>query len=208
MYNFIKNFPLTRLVVCVVAGGLAAPANAQSAGPEAHITIENAADLSKQEAVQIYQTLMDRMRSGYEAAHLDFILNYQDWPKFNDAPYISATHGQRYVNSYANKMAHNYGTLSDGEPLLAGSVLAKDSITVTDEGHVFPGALFIMEKLPIGTHPQTADWRYVMVMPDGSLFGDTVGSRSQEMFYCHECHESVASRDYTFFVPSEYRVTE
>lgn len=208
MYNFINNFPVIHLVVCMVAGGLAAPASAQSAGPEAHIAIENAADLSKQEAVQVYQTLMGRMRNGYEAAQLDMILNYQDWPKFNDAPYISATHGQRYVNSYANEMALNYGGLSDGDMLPAGSVLAKDSITVTDEDHIFPGALFVMEKLPQGTHPETADWRYVMVMPDGSLFGDTVGSRSQEMIYCHECHEAVAHRDYTFFVPSDHRVTK
>ncbi|WP_170336937.1 cytochrome P460 family protein [Ruegeria arenilitoris] len=173
---------------------------------DAHLAIENPADLSKEDAEAYYRSLTKRMERGYAAAQLDILLNYQNWPLFNDAPYISATHGQRYVNSYANRMAHNYGTLQEGEELPMGSVLAKDSMTVTDEGNVHPGALFVMEKLPKGASPATADWRYIMVMPDGSLFGDTMGDRSASVAYCHECHEAVADRDYTFFVPEEYRV--
>ncbi len=208
MIKFIGEFPTTLVSVCVIAGISATSVNSESTVHDAHIAIENSAVLTKQEATQIYLDLMDRMRTGYASAQLDIVSNYQDWPKYNDAPYISATHGQRYVNSYANKMARDYGTLNDGDTLPAGSVLAKDSITVTDEDHIFPGALFVMEKLSDGAHPQTGDWRYVMVMPDGSLFGDTIGSRSQEMVYCHECHEAVASRDYTFFVPSDHRLTK
>ncbi len=185
---------------------LGSTANAQSQVPEAHIAIENPAELSKDEALKIYNELMGRMGRGYAAARLDILSNYQKWPLFNDAPYISATHGQRYVNSYANRVAHNYGTLKEGEKLPVGTVLAKDSITVTDEGHVHPGALFVMEKLPEGESPDTADWRYIMVMPDGSLFGDTLGNRSAAVTYCHDCHEAVADRDYTFFVPEEYLV--
>ncbi|MEO1107020.1 MAG: cytochrome P460 family protein [Pseudomonadota bacterium] len=173
---------------------------------DAHITIENPADLNKDEAEEIYQSLSRRLARGYAGAQLDLIRNYQSWALFNDAPYVSATHGQRYVNSYANRMAHNYGTLQDGDVLPAGSVLAKDSMTVTDEGKIFPGAMFVMEKLPQGTNPATADWRYIMVLPDGSLYGDTTGSRPNQVVYCHECHEQVAERDYTFFVPEEYQV--
>ncbi|KUJ79133.1 cytochrome P460 family protein [Ruegeria profundi] len=179
---------------------------AQSAGENAHIAIENPAELSKDEALRIYQSLQKRMARGYGAAHLDQLLNYQNWPLFNDAPYISATHGKRFVNSYANRMAHNYGTLEAGEKLPLGSVLAKDSVTVTDEGNVHPGALFVMEKLAPGASPDTADWRYIMVLPDGSLFGDTMGDRASSVAYCHSCHEMVADRDYTFFVPEEFVV--
>ena len=45
-----------------------------------------------------------------------------------------------------------------------------------------------------------------MVMPDGSLFGDTMGDRAGAVAYCHVCHEAVADRDYTFYVPEEYRI--
>lgn len=200
--NLFSNF----LLALLSAGLAAAVADAQSTDEDAHLAIENPADLTKEEALRIYESLQRRMERGYAAAQLDLLMNYQAWPLFNDAPYISATHGQRYVNSYANRMAHNYGTLAEGEKLPMGSVLAKDSVTVTDEGNVHPGALFVMEKLPEGTSPETADWRYIMVMPDGSLFGDTMGARAGAVAYCHECHEAVADRDYTFFVPEEYVV--
>jgi len=194
------------LLALTFSGFAASDVAAQSSGEDAHIAIENPADLSKDEALRIYESLQRRMARGYGAAQLDLLLNYQNWPLFNDAPYISATHGQRFVNSYANRIAHNYGTLKEGEKLPVGSVLAKDSVTVTDEGNIHPGALFVMEKLPEGTSPQTADWRYIMVMPDGSLFGDTMGFRASAVAYCHDCHEAVADRDYTFFVPEEYIV--
>ncbi|MDA7964537.1 cytochrome P460 family protein [Ruegeria sp.] len=181
---------------------------AQTNDQDAHIAIENPADLTKDEARQHYRGLTKRMARGYAAAQLDLIRNYQNWPLFNDAPYISATHGQRFVNSYANRMAHNYGTMAEGEELPVGSVLAKDSMTVTDEGNIHPGAMFVMEKLPKGASPDTADWRYIMVLPDGSLFGDTMGNRAGAVAYCHDCHEAVADRDYTFYVPEEFRVSQ
>lgn len=194
----LSGFGLT----CAAAFGAAA----QSESESAHLAIENPAELSKEEALSIYASLKRRMARGYAAAQMDLLRNYQNWPLFNDAPYISATHGQRFVNSYANRMAHNYGTLQEGEQLPMGSVLAKDSITVTDEGNIHPGALFVMEKLAQGASPDTADWRYIMVMPDGSLFGDTMGDRANVVTYCHDCHAAVADRDYTFFVPEEYLV--
>ncbi len=194
--------------VLAISGFVLHAASAQTKDQDAHLAIENPADLTKEQAQKHYQSLIRRMSRGYAAAQMDLIRNYQNWPLFNDAPYISATHGQRYVNSYANRMAHNYGTLQEGEELPAGSVLAKDSMTVTDEGNIHPGALFVMEKLPEGTNQETADWRYIMVMPDGSLFGDTMGFRASEVDYCHVCHEAVADRDYTFYVPEEYRVAE
>lgn len=192
-------------VLCAFPVALIPCAAALADESAAHLAIENPAELSKDEASALYRALKKQMDRGYATAHLDQLMNYQSWPLYNDAPYISATHGQRYVNSYANRMAHNYGTLTAGDVMPRGSVLAKDSMTVTDEGKVYPGALFVMEKLPEGASPETADWRYIMVMPDGSLFGDTMGDRADSVAYCHRCHEVAADRDYTFFVPEEYR---
>ena len=180
---------------------------AQSREIDSHIAIENPASLSNNEANQIYDRLKESMADSYALSRLAIVEDYQSWKLFSDAPYMSATHGQRYVNSYANEIARNYDSLQIGETLPVGSVLAKDSITILDDKSVYAGALFIMEKLPEGQSPATADWRYVMVIPDGSLFGDTHGERSELMAYCHECHLSVAERDHTFFVPEEYRVS-
>ena len=199
-----KQWYIAGAVFCALASGTLA----ENSDQDAHLAIENPAALSKDEARVHYRALTRRMARGYAAAQLDILINYQSWPLFNDAPYISATHGQRYVNSYANRMAHNYATLAEGEVLPVGSVLGKDSMTVTDEGNVHPGALFVMEKLAAGTSPETADWRYIMVMPDGSLFGDTMGFRAGAVAYCHDCHAAVADRDYTFYVPEDYIAEE
>ncbi|WP_305988249.1 cytochrome P460 family protein [Roseibium sp. MMSF_3544] len=192
----------------LAVSGIVASAIAQNERDDSHIAIENPAELSKDEARKIYSDLRNRMASLYAMSDMAEIRNYQSWKLFNDAPFISATHGQRYVNNYANAIAVNYAILKEGEKLPVGSVLAKDSITVTGDGRVFPGAMFGMEKLPEGTSPKTADWRYFMVIPDGSIYGDTTGENPDLMTYCHECHLAVEDRDFTFFVPEEYRVPE
>ncbi|SMO68758.1 cytochrome P460 family protein [Ruegeria faecimaris] len=204
---FRLKIPYFSFVLVLACAAVAVTdAVAQSNDEDAHLAIENPADLTKDDAREIYDSLQRRMARGYAAAQLDLLLNYQNWPLYNDAPYISETHGRRFVNSYANRMAYNYATLTEGEKLPVGSVLAKDSVTVTDEGKSHPGAMFVMQKLAEGANPATADWRYIMVMPDGSLFGDTLGDRANAVAYCHDCHEAVADRDYTFFVPEEYLV--
>lgn len=192
----------------LAVSGIVASAIAQNERDDSHIAIENPAELSKDEARKIYSDLRNRMASLYAMSDMAEIKNYQSWKLFNDAPFISATHGQRYVNNYANAIAVNYAILKEGEKLPVGSVLAKDSITVTGDGRVFPGAMFGMEKLPEGTSPRTADWRYFMVIPDGSIYGDSTGDNPDLMIYCHECHLAVEDRDFTFFVPEEYRVPE
>ncbi|MEM0948019.1 MAG: cytochrome P460 family protein [Pseudomonadota bacterium] len=196
------------LVFGFVAMVTALGATAQSVEEEEHLAIPDPADLSKADALRIYEELLPVLTEGYERARLDFFEGYETWQLYNTAPYVSATHGQRYVNNYANRIARDYGTLAPGEKLPVGSVLAKDSITVMEDGRAFPAAMFLMEKLAEGTSPETADWRYVMVIPDGSLFGDTTGDQPERVVYCHVCHEQVADRDYTFYVPEDYRVTE
>ncbi|WFE90475.1 cytochrome P460 family protein [Roseibium porphyridii] len=196
------------ICIAFLIGHISTAAFGQNAGIDSHITIENPADLAGPEASAIYDDLKDRLATNYAMSQLKEIEDYQSWPLFNTAPYISATHGQRYVNNYANAVASNYADLEEGELLPTGSILVKDSITVTDDGGIFPGALFGMEKLASGASPETADWRYFMVIPDGSIYGDTTGANPDLMTYCHVCHKAVADRDYTFYVPEDFRLTQ
>ncbi|WP_298817308.1 cytochrome P460 family protein [uncultured Roseibium sp.] len=196
------------ICIAFLIGHISTAAFGQDAAIDSHIAIENPAELTGAEASAIYDDLKNRLAASYAMSQLKEIEEYQSWPLFNTAPYISATHGQRYVNNYANAIASNYADLEEGELLPAGSILVKDSITVTDDGRVFPGALFGMEKLASGTSPETADWRYFMVIPDGSIYGDTMGANPDLMTYCHVCHEAVAERDYTFYVPEDFRPTQ
>ena len=169
--------------------------------PREHFTIETPARLDDEDARSIYEAVADQMARGYAASNDPTAAAYRGWRRHNTAPYVSKTHGNRYVNNYANKVAKNYGRLEPGEALPVGSIIAKDSLTVTDKSDVFVGALFIMEKLPVGKSPDTGNWRYIMIMPDGSLFGDSQGEDADNVGFCHGCHASVAKNDYLFGVP-------
>lgn len=190
--------------IFMVVVGCNAPLLAQEQ-PDAHIMLETPKPMDAAEAEAVYDELRQRMLELYGMADYGPAAVYQSWRRFNSAPYISATHGNRYVNNFANELGNRYGGLAEGERYPAGAILAKDSISALDDGGVFPGALFIMEKLEAGGDPDTADWRYVMVLPDGSIFGDTRGDNPQKVAYCHPCHEQVADDDYGFFIPEEFR---
>ncbi len=198
--------PLLAAIIVLFAGF--APLNAQVSIGDAHLAIENPAELSKEDANRIYNGLMAQMADGYGMSRLEIIADYQSWKRYNTAPYLSATHGRRFVNNYANTTGETYGSLAEGESHPPGTVLAKDSITVTADGKTYPAAMFVMEKLAAGLSPKTADWRYLVVNPDGSLFGDTMGEEPELVKYCHACHEAMDSLDYVFFVPEDYLVAE
>ncbi len=172
--------------------------------PDAHVTIDDPFILEPDEANRLYDELKAVMRAGYAIADYPAASVYMDWKRYNTAPFLSATHGQRYVNSYANARGMDFGNLAPGARYPEGTILAKDSLTAIAADRTFPGALFLMEKLPEGGHPETADWRYVMILPDGSLFGDTMGENAKKVAYCHTCHLRREDDDYVFFVPQEY----
>jgi hypothetical protein len=134
---------------------------------------------------------------------------YQGWERVNTAPYVSATHGSRYVNNYPGpEAAEAYRQFEEIGVMPAGGRIAKDSFTVSPDGRVGVGPLFIMEKMAEGFNEATADWRYAMIMPEGSLFGVTNGPGSQNVQFCAECHAIVADdQDSLYFLPEEYRVT-
>ncbi|MFQ5745262.1 MAG: hypothetical protein ACE5HV_17025, partial [Acidobacteriota bacterium] len=67
-----------------------------------------------------------------------------------------------------------------------------------------PGPLFLMEKMPAGFSPETGDWRYTMIMPNGSVFGATKGRNADKVQFCADCH-GASDNDSMFFLPTEYR---
>jgi len=175
--------------------------------PKRHFALERPGDLTKADAIKVYDEIADEMARGYAVSGDPTAHAYRRWRRYNDASYRSETHGNRYVNNYANGIANKagYGDLKEGVVMPPGAVLAKDSFTYTADHELYAGALFIMEKLPAGGNPAMADWRYAMIMPDGSVFGDTNNETAERMDFCHDCHKQVEEFDYLFFVPEEYR---
>ncbi|MBT4490077.1 MAG: hypothetical protein HOC72_21235 [Rhodospirillaceae bacterium] len=177
------------------------------AAETSHLRLNTPGALAPAKAQAIYQRVKKEMAQGYAPAHDPIARNYPRWRLFNTAPYLSATHGNRYANNYANARAARagYGKLQPGQRMPPGAVVVKDTFTVTKEGEVFPGALFFMEKLAPGRSPDTGDWRFVQVLPDGSYLGDTMGDNAADVAYCFTCHKAMAEVDFLFFLPEEYR---
>ena len=174
---------------------------------EQHFSVETPAELPPAEAEAIYSRIIDDMVDAYVLSQDPSAIDYRRWKRFNSAPYPSATHGSRYVNNYGNGLARDYTRPDKLEAMPEGAVLAKDSFAVTSEGDVFLGPLFLMEKMAPGFNPKSRNWRYSMIMPDGSFFGITGGDNDARVRFCITCHEAAGDEnDHLFFVPEDYRI--
>ena len=174
-------------------------------GPRRHFRLQNPARLSGEEAQRLYGELKQQMAKSYGISKLPGTADYLIWKRYNTAPYRSVSHGNRFVSNYANSAASAYGLFEQAGRLPVGSMLAKDSVTVGEGGVAMPGALFLMEKMPSGFNYVSGDWRYTMVLPDGSNFGMTNGEGSERVKFCISCHLAVEKQDHLFFIPEEFR---
>ena len=179
--------------------------SSMSTVPRRHFRVEKPGHLGAADALSIYERIKKKLARGYALSGDIVAKSYQGWRQFNHTPYLSKTHGNRYLNNYGNARAFDYDKLTSGGKLPAGAILAKDSFTVTSRRGIFAGALFIMEKLKAGASPASGDWRYVQIMPDGSLFGDSQGTGAEKMRFCHGCHAQAKKTDYLFNVPVKFR---
>jgi len=177
------------------------------ARPTRHFRATRLADLTSLDAITIYDRIAEELSQAYKRSGIEFTGRYTSWTRYNSAPYPSATHGNRYVNNYANSIAKDYANLDKVESLPQGSILAKDSFEVTQEGDVLSGPLALMEKMQPGFNPQSRNWRYTMILPDGMVFGITNGEGSNRVEFCAECHVAAGEdRDHLFYIPERYRV--
>lgn len=200
---------VSALAVPIIVGAAVSMAMAQSsvAPTLEHPKIAAPASLSGARAEAVYQAIRDRIRTNYAASGDPVTLGYQSWKRYNKTPYRSGPHGERFVNHYANDKAADYGKFENLELLPAGSIIIKDSFTVTRNGAVMTGPLFMMEKMEPGFASAGGNWRYLMLRPNGSLVGMTGGAEAGKVRFCAECHKSAgAERDFLFFMPEQERI--
>jgi len=201
-----KN-PAKSVNPCAAANPCAAnnPLNPCAGG---HIKAPDAAHgLAPDVAEKAYRSLQRKMAAAFTLSGDKHAKRYQKWKRYNNAPYESSQHGDRYLNNYANNMAQTYEKYENIVKMPIGSVIAKDSFTVLKDGRRYAGPLFLMEKMKVGFRPEFGDWRYSMILPDGSLVGVTNAEGSENVDYCGTCHAGVAAnQDHLFFLPKSYRV--
>lgn len=177
----------------------------EAANPRRHYRLRDPASLDAERAEEIYAIAREAMRVGYPLSGLHVARDYQSWRRYNSAPYLSATHGNHYLNNYANERALAYGEYEAAGRLPVGAVIAKDSFSVTKSGSILLGPLFIMEKMRQGFNYVSGDWKYTLVRSDGMLFGETNGPGAERVEYCIACHLGRERYDHLYFMPNDYR---
>ena len=197
-------------VAAVTAVTASGPAGGQGADdtvlmPKAHIKIEDPKKLTPEQANRAYDQIVDDLVDMYALSRDPAAKLFRTWQRYNTSPYLSATHGNRYINNYANAKAKGYEKAGTGKVRMpAGAIFAKDSFTVTANGEIYGGALFLMEKLAAGISPETGNWRYWMILPDGSVFGDSEDDTAKAVAFCHTCHKLKKRNDYLYYVPKAF----
>lgn len=176
--------------------------------PRRHFRLKNPAFLKPQRASEVYSIISDALKRGYSRTDREVAARYQGWKKFNSAPYRSVTHGNHYLNNYANDIARQYAKFEGAGAFPVGSIIAKDSFAVTETGGILLGGLFVMQKMPEGFSYASGDWKYMLIGPDGTFYGETNGAGSDRVEYCISCHLAVEHQDHLFFIPPAYRKAE
>jgi hypothetical protein len=172
-----------------------------AANPRRHYRLRDPKSLDPERAAEIYVIARAAMGIGYPLSGSPVARDYQNWRRYNSAPYLSARHGNHYLNNYANQRALAYGEFEAAGRLPVGAVIAKDSFSVTNSGGILLGPLFIMEKMPQGFNYVSGDWKYTLVRSDGMFFGETNGPGAERVEYCIACHLARERYDHLYFIP-------
>ena len=189
-----------------VAAVAAAPKAQTSSAPKSHMILADPANMSGRRANTVYLAIRQNMRSHYLASGDPITGAYQSWRRYNTLPYRSALHGELMVNNYANAIAARYGKYERLGNLPTGSIVVKDSFTVTKAGEVITGPLFLMEKRENGFNAASNDWLFMMVQSNGAVVGITKGENSTAVRFCADCHNKAPKgQDNLYFLPKEVR---
>lgn len=158
------------------------------------------------EAAAAYNCLQPEILEAFAGSSEAGAAQHLSWTHASTGPYISGTHGGRYVSNTVNDVGREaYLKYEDIGTAPVGSIMVKNSFVVMENGKVAVGPIFTMTKMEAGWNPDTADWRYGMVMPDGSTFGATRGKNAAGMGFCHDCHIAAEDTDYLMFLPDDLR---
>ncbi len=186
------------------ATGLMALALTTPAAHAADCAVSNADpfELSETEVVELYACMEAKMLEGYTKEGDAVAAEYRTWAATATRPAVAGAHGERFLNTFANDIAAEQYTKFEEEGVVmpVGSVLAKESIKITKKAAVRVGPLFIMTKAAAGTAPETSDWVYSGVQPNGKPM-------KFKQSFCHDCHAAWEDQDSLAYPLEEVRIS-
>lgn len=182
---------MTACLRILAAAGLglaasAAPLSAQDACDPG----KPGSELTHEEAQQVYACIEDELHQGYMQGDkkwipAEFVTDYREWTPVSRLPANPGFHGGRFLLTFVNDAGDEeyLKFLEERGDMPAGTLIAKESFAVNDEGKVEKGPLFIMQKVEEDVSPETNDWYYMMIAPNGEPRAVPV------MTACNECHQ-------------------
>lgn len=178
MHKIARN-----LIVTAFFSVLASDAYAQCDAPKA------GSELTGSEVKAVYDCLASELHEGYVKGDKgwippEFVADYRSWTPVSAFPAAPGFHGGRFLMTWVNEVgAEEYLKYAENPAIPAGTLIAKETFAVDDAGKVAPGPLFMMQKVAAGTSPETDDWYYMAVAPNGSPMAVDVISA------CSQCHQ-------------------
>jgi hypothetical protein len=121
--------------------------------------------------------------------------DYSSYRKVSKAPFLSKTHGGRFVEVYVNDVGYEAYTKDLDHP--EGTVIVKTSWeNVGGAPSSTPGPIFVMRKERAGYSPDHEDWYYAIhwEKPTAAQLGFLKGpiywrGKSPKIEYCWKCHD-------------------
>jgi len=165
-------------------------------------TADSGFDLDETQVIALYDCVKEAMAEGYASQGDNVGQSYRDWTVTSTRPAVAGAHSERLLQTFANSIAApQYLKFEDeGVTMPVGSVLAKESVTLsTKQKAARPGPLFIMTKLAEGAAPETNNWRYDGLQPNGKPMKFTQA-------FCHDCHGAFEAQDAMAYPLEEVRV--
>ena len=150
----------------------------------------------------LYDCLGDKMAEGYAKEGDEIGSTYRSWAPTATRAAVQGAHGKRLLFTYANDVAaEQYLKFEeDGVEMPVGSVLAKESISVSIKKKAArPGPLFIMTKVGVEEAPDTMGWLYAGLQPNGKVM-------KVKQSFCHDCHVAWESQDALAYPVEEVRL--
>jgi len=124
------------------------------------------------------------MAAGYAKNGDEVGSNYRSWKVSSTRPAFAGANSNRILQTFANDItAKQYLKFAEeGVEMPVGSVLAKESITVSIKKKAArPGPLFIMTKVGADEAPDNDGWLYAGLQPNGKVM-------KFKQSFCHDCH--------------------
>lgn len=167
------------------------------------------AELTDEEVKAAQDCIWESLLVAYAKSDTAWATEFTSWTNVSTQAYQSATHGDRYVMNYANPFsAEAYAKFEASGVMPVGTVLAKPSFSIKEDGQVGFGPLFFMEKFEAGFDEEAQNWKYSLIMPNGQHNGKAAGPTPDGLQFCIECHVGTgADTDSMLYLPDQYRVS-